>query len=741
MRIAPRHWASLAPFGIGHDKPRHYFEMARTVWRNRDNLGYAWRVLRHGVCDGCALGTRGLADDTIDGVHLCMVRLNLLRLNTAGALDVRRLADVSGLSGLDGEALRRLGRLPYPLLRRTGDAGFTRLGWSEALALAGGALRRVAEADPRRIGFYLTSRGLTNESYYTAAKVARFLGTHNVDTSARICHAASTAAMKGALGWGASTCSYRDWIGTDVLVFFGANPANNQPVATKYMYEAKLAGTRIVCVNPYREPGMERYWIPSIPESAVFGTRLTDEFYEVHHGGDIAFATGAAKAVLEMGLENRAFIESRTAGYQEWRAAVDATPWEVIERSSGLPRERIAEFGRLVGRAGNGVFVWSMGVTQHRRGTDGVRSILNLGLLRGFVGRERNGLVPIRGHSGVQGGAEMGAIPALLPGSQPMTPENCRTFEEAWGFPIPAAAGLNAVQIVAAAGAGDIDFLYASGGSFTETLPEPEAVAAALAAVPLRVHTDIVLSPEMLVPPEKDGGWVLLLPARTRYEQRGGGTETTTERRVLYSPEIPGHRVGEALSEWEIPLKLGQAAFPERAERLDVADGPALRAEMGRLMPLYRGIESLNREGDAMQWGGPRLGVDSFATPDGKAHFHPVAVEERAPAEGRFRVSTRRGKQFNSMVQEAVDPLNGAGRDAVLMARADAERLGLKDADRVRLRTPAGHFDGRVRIAPVKPGNLQLHWPEGNAVIRAGIEDPECGVPDYYTEATVERVV
>ena len=124
MAVNPRLWASIVPRDPTKRKPNHYWEMARVAWQNRDQLGYAWRVLSHGVCDGCALGTRGLRDWTLPDVHLCMVRLELMRLNTAPGLDPARLADASALEGLSSRALRDLGRLREPMIRRKGEKGF-----------------------------------------------------------------------------------------------------------------------------------------------------------------------------------------------------------------------------------------------------------------------------------------------------------------------------------------------------------------------------------------------------------------------------------------------------------------------------------------------------------------------------------------------------------------------------------------------------------------------------------------
>jgi len=192
------------PFGLDAEKPRHYRDMLRVAWQNRDQLPFAWRILRDGVCDGCALGPRGLRDDVIDGVHLCMTRLELLRINTMPALDPAVLDDVPRLRTLSSAALRQLGRVPFPLLLERGATRFRRVSWDEAERIAADRLRAAA---PDRVAFFTTSRGLTNETYYVAQKVARALGTNNVDNDARLCHAASTTAMKRTLGVAAATCS------------------------------------------------------------------------------------------------------------------------------------------------------------------------------------------------------------------------------------------------------------------------------------------------------------------------------------------------------------------------------------------------------------------------------------------------------------------------------------------------------------------------------------------------------
>ena len=713
-------------FGIGRQKPRHYREMAKVAWENRDQLPFAWRILRDGVCDGCALGTSGLSDWTMEGVHLCMVRLELMRLNTAPAIDPSVLAEVAALATRSSQELRALGRLPEPMLRAAGDPGFRVISWDEALDRLAKEIRSI---DPARLAFYLTSRGTTNEVYYAAQKAARFFGTNHIDNSARLCHAASTAAMKATLGHGASTCSYTDWLHADLIVLFGSNVANNQPVTTKYLHHAKQNGAQIAVVNPYREPGLERYWIPSIAQSALKGTALADHWFEVETGGDLAFLNGVLRALIELGGVDDAFVRERTIGFDEARARVEAIDWDEIQRRSGMPRDRIVAFARLLIDRPNTVFVWSMGLTQHVHGADTIKALVNVGLARGLLGRPDRGLVPIRGHSGVQGGAEVGCTPKV-------DAATAARWANAWGFPVPDTPGWTAADIVDHSARGEIDLLWMLGGNFLETLPDVERSTDALRRPRLRVHQDIMVSSSMLV----DGTDVLLLPAATRYESPGGGTETSTERRIIFSPEIPGRRIGSAKPEWWVFREVMQRAYPDREHVVGLGDAAAIRAEIARAVPLYQGIETLNAKGDQVQWGGRTLYADGrFATSDGKAHFAPVPLgpSPRGNADA-FSVSTRRGKQFNSMVQHQVDPLTGAGRDDILICAQDMERLRLEEGAAVRLQSASGTFSGRLRRAPIKPGNLEVHWPEGMPLLSGSAIDPESMEPDYNTVVTIE---
>jgi molybdopterin-dependent oxidoreductase alpha subunit len=731
----PENWASWKPFGIGEQYPNNYWEVFRAIGLSLDNLPYAWEVLNKGVCDGCALGTTGMKDWTTEGIHVCNVRLRLLRMNTMPAFDPAILADVSELKNQRSSELRELGRLPYPMVRKRGEKGFTRINWDEVLDLIAD---RISHTTPDKLGFYITSRGTVNETYYAVQKAVRAMGTNHIDNAARVCHAPSTSALKTSIGAAATTCSYKDWIGTDLLVFIGSNVANNQPVTVKYLHWAKKAGTKIVVINNYREPGMEKYWVPSIVESALFGTKFAEDFFLVNVGGDMAFLNGTLKHLIENNWMDESFINNYTVGFTELKAALETQSWSELEKVSGATREEMCAFAKMVGEAQKAVFVWSMGITQHECGEDNVQAIINLALTKGFVGREGCGLMPIRGHSGVQGGAEMGCYATVFPGGKPITTENAESLSKIWGFEVPTFKGMTAPEMIDAAYENQLDVLFSVGGNFLEVLPEPDYVESALKQVPLRVHADIVLSSQMLLEPADT---VILLPATTRYEIPGGVTETSTERRVIFSPEIPGHRIGEARPEWEVVTELAKRVKPELGDKIGFENTAAIREEIALVNPQYAGIQHLKEAGDQFQYGGSHLCFGwNFPTPDGKAHFAVLSPQKRELPEGYFWVTTRRGKQFNSMVQEKKDAITGALREAIFISKEDTEKLNLKDGDSVILKNEIGEFRGKVYLAAVKPGNLQVHWPEGNVLLDKKKRSPASGIPDYNALVSLEKV-
>ncbi|WP_078597604.1 FdhF/YdeP family oxidoreductase [Evansella clarkii] len=744
---APEHWVSPIPFGLGKIKPKHIRDTMKTVWENKDNLGYATNIITKGVCDGCALGVSGLYDQTLTGPHICTTRLNVLRLNTMPAVKPEILhSDIDELRKYSSTELRQLGRIPYPMIRRKGERKFSRLTWDDALDMIGDKMKQL---DPKQYAFYLTSRGITNESYYVAGKVSRFLGTNNIDNASRICHSPSKTALKRSIGVGASTSNYQDWIGTDVLVFWGSVASNSSPVSTKYMLEAKKKGTKIIVINPYKEPSMEKYWIPSNPESALFGTKVADDFYQVNIGGDIAFMHGIMKHWFEMEEKqhgsaiNHEFVNEHVNGYEDIKANVDAQSWDEIIKSSGVTKERIIELAELLANSKNAVFAWALGLTMHSFATDNISQVANLALLRGFLGRKHSGLMPFRGHSSVQGSGEMGADPFVLPGGD-FQGDNIGRVEKLWGFDLPKwqgdVVGVTLENILLPEDhERKIKLYYLSGGNFLETMPDPHFVEKALSELDIRVHQDIILNTSTLVDAKEA---VIVLPAKTRYEQEDGGTSTSTERMVYFSPEIPGNknRIEEARAEWKIYIDLAKRIKPETAHLVDFESGHEIREEIAKANPNYDGVQHLKKQGDVFQWGGAWLCEDGVCpTPDGKGNLIPVEIPDLNKQPGDFNLTTRRGKQFNSMVYKETDPINGAERYDVLINEEDARKHSIQEGEGVVLYNQYGVFQGRAKFADIIKGNLGVHFPEGNFLLPKGRYEKFAMIPDYNVGVKLEK--
>ena len=725
----PSLWASPVPFGLTKVKPRHIRDTAKIAWDNKDNLNYAKNIITKGVCDGCALGVGGLQDQTLKGPHMCTTRFNVLRLNTAPPIKPEILhQDIGELRKLSSRELRELGRIPYPMMRRKGDRKFIRISWDEAMDKIA---EKMKVLDPKQFAFYLTSRGITNESYYTAAKVSRFLGTNNIDNASRICHSPSKTAMKRSVGVGASTCNYQDWMGTDILVFWGSVAANSSPVSTKYMMEAKKRGTRIIVINPYKEPSMEKYWVPSVTESALFGTKIADDFYEVNIGGDIAMMHGIMKYWFEMEAEaegsaiNHEFVHNHVNNFEELKETVSRQSWEEIEQSSGISRERIGELAGLMARSKNGVMVWALGLTMHKHATDNISQVCNLSLLRGWLGRKYNGLMPLRGHSSVQGSGEMGADPFVLPGGD-YDEANRERIEAVWNFKLPEWPGDSVGITIENAMLPDdnerkLKLYYMSGGNFLETMPDPDFVAEALSNLEIRVHQDIILNTSTLLDAKES---VIVLPAKTRYEQDGGGLSTSTERMIYFSPEIEGNRnrIKEARSEWQIYVDLARRVKPGEAHLAGFNSGQEIREEIAKANPQYDGVQYLKNSGDVYQYGGAWLCEGGICpTSDGKANLISIDIPDNNVKAGGFKLLMRRGKQFNSMVYGDHDAFNEMGRYDALISEEDARSQGIQEGEPVVIYNINGVFQGFARLADIKPGNIGIQFPEGNYLVPKGI--------------------
>jgi predicted molibdopterin-dependent oxidoreductase YjgC len=580
-------------------------------WENKGDLPYAWRILNHGVCENCAFGVRGLRDPGLEGARLCVTRLKELSLNSMGGIEPAALADMVRLRGHPPERLRRLGRITYPMIRRREHKGFVRIGWREAIELIGRSLRHIA---PAEMAFLAGARRLTNESYYVFQKLARALGSNNVDSRARG-NDTLAAALDHSLGLSASTCSLGDLANTDLLLTLNAG-VGEEAFLARCIGLARDRGAQVVLIETAgREHATARNGAGTVQHA--------DHLLRINPGGAAAFLTGMLKSLVAAGALDREFIAKQTSGWHELEASLGKPSWRGLETASGAARAQMERLAALYGAAHRTVF--ACGAAPDIGGAAGT-ALVNLALARGMIGRPNCGILRLDGQCA---GEECGALPDKFPGGFTVDEPNARRFSNLWRYPVSSTPGLNAAQMVEACHREEIKFLYAVADDLFQAIPNRSFAAEAIARVPFRLHQDIALNSAMLVEPRDT---VLVLPAQTRYEQRSGGTVTTSDRRILFTAEISGHAPGEALPDWEIPGLIGRAMLSNGELLFPYTDTQSIREEMARVMPIYRRIEKLAKGGDEYQWGGRYLYKDGFSLmPTSRARFTMIRFPDSNP--------------------------------------------------------------------------------------------------------------
>ena len=591
-------------FGGAGVMPRHLRKVFFALWENPRELPHAWKILAHGVCDGCSIGSHGLRDAL--GLHLCASRLDFLQENTMAPIALAKLGDIDRLRGRGPQRLHALGRLAFPMIRRKGQRGFLRISWNEAMEIIAKEIRRIT---PNELSFLAAPRGQTNEVFYIFQKLARALGTNNIDLFSRLHGPDPAAPLKAQLGFAASTCSLADAVGTDLLVIFGPE-SGIDTIMEPYLRRATRTGAHLIRVNSSRDTLLGT-------ESLEHGGQL-----QLRPGGDVAFISGVLKFLLLSERVHLPFVERHTYGFTELVARLEAFTWEQLEHGSGVEREAMQRFAESYSRARNAVFICTRALAT----SECMHAIANLALARGMIGRQKCGILVLRAESGEQGAVECGMGPDTFPGGYSVTQESARRFSNLWHHPILSKSGLDASGMIDAATEGRIKVLYTLGCDPIESAFGSGSNENAIMRIPLRLHQTCVLSASMLLDPAET---VVLLPGQTLYEQRTGGILTNTERIIRFTPEIAGHAIGEALPNWEIPILIARKAMSNGDKLFPFDNTGAIREEMSRVMPIYENVEQLAQEGDELQWGGQQLYKDGFGNmPGGRALFHAPDLSE-----------------------------------------------------------------------------------------------------------------
>lgn len=621
------------------------------------------------------------------------------------------------------EILEHSERLRSPLMR-SGDS-WAQTSWDEALAkVAEGLERAIRECGPESIGI-LSSSKCTNEENYLIQKLARCLGTPNVDNCARLCHSPSVVGLNRALGAAGMTNPIADLANSKCIFIIGSNLAENHPVLTRWIRKAKDAGAFVIVADPRYTPTA---W-------------MADAFLQIRPGTDVALLNGMARLIIDEGLIDREFIDLWTNGYEEFEASLEDWSVEKAAEITGVAAGEIIRAAREYARSPASAIAYSMGITQHTTGTDNVQAVANLALICGQFGREGTGVLPLRGQNNVQGACDMGALAEFLPGYRKADdPAAIKLFGDLWHAPsLPSGRGLTVTEMIDAAAKGKIRAMYIVGEDPVNSEPWSSHTIDALENLDFLAVQDIFMTATAQLAD-------IVLPAAAWAEKEG--TYTSTERRVQWSSRAIDPP-GSAKQDLEILCLLAKKMG--LGSSFDYTGAAAVLDEINRAVPAYKGITRERLDACGLIWpcpevghpGTPILHASGFRTASGRAAIVPVAF--RPPAEsadeaypltlttGRVTVHHNAG----SMTRRSESLMERSPDLFVEINSSDALKLSISNGESVEVKTQRGRTKARARVTDrVRPGVvfMPFHFP-GTNYLTSTSRDTDARIPEFKVSA------
>ncbi len=698
------------------------------TWRKAREVGPSrlWRAMRSkNACKTCALGMGGqLGGMTNEAGHFpefCKKSLQAMAADMQGRIEPEffRRYSIPELQAMSSRELEGMGRLVEPAILEPGASNYRAVGWDEALDRFGAAVRL---AKPERTFFYASGRS-SNEAGFLLQLFARVLGTNHVSNCSFYCHQASGVGLSDSIGSGTATVQLEDLDRCDLLFLIGGNPASNHPRLMSSLVKLRRRGRKVIAVNPIREPGLLRFRVPSDVRSLLLGSEIASIFVQPQIGGDIAFMAGVAKRLFEIGQVDEAFCTAHAEGLDEVRSLVGELEWTDIEAESGVPRARIREVAEAYAGSERTIFAWTMGITHHLHGVQNVQWIANLALLRGMIGKPGAGLLPIRGHSNVQGLGSIGVTPSLS-----------RTATDrlgSIGIEAPDWKGYDTIECLQAAHRGEMDAALCLGGNLFGATPDAAFARESFG----RLKSAAYLSTSLNTGHAHGlAETTLILPVLARDEEPDSSTQESMFSYVRLSDGGPRRHVGP-LSESEVIARIAErcvAGGPLDWRRL--ASHEEVRQLIARLVPNFESMASIGETKREFHIPGRVLHQPRFPTQSGKARFRAHSIPEKEPLGDRqVRLTTLRSEgQFNTVVYEEEDLYRGqTRRDVILMNPVDIVRLGLVPDRRVAVLSESGSMPGViVREFDIAVGCAAMYYPEANALVPAAV-DPRSKTPAF----------
>lgn len=710
--------------------PKKVLYTLRTV--NRIGLTQSGKALKSkNTCKACGLGMGGQQGGMVNELgefpSVCNKSIQAqstdIQPEIPATVFQHSLAEFQHLS--DHE-LEHMGRLNTPIYKSADSDHYSPLSWQQAFDLMAD---RFAATAPERSFFYASGRS-SNEAGFTLQLLARLFGTNNVNNCSYYCHQATSVGLSSTLGTSTATVQLEDLQTADLVWVIGANPSSNHPRMLHQLKNCRDRGGQVIVINPAKEPGLVRFAVPKSARSMLSGgTWIASDYVQPKINGDCALLGGIAKALLETDQIDHEFISNHTHGFADYREKIAALSWSDICFTSGVNESSIRDLAERYGQARRAIFAWGMGITHHLNGVNNVEAIVNLALLRGHVGQPGAGLLPLRGHSNVQG---IGSV-----GVKPLLPDNVlQHLEDNLGVTLPRTAGKDTLACLRSAHAGDMDAALLMGGNLYAATPNSQWAKQALNRIGFKVFLTTTLNRGHITGMETSESLVLPVCARDEEWQ-----PTTQESMFNYVRLSDGgiQRLTGVLPETRILGELGKRLLPDSP--LDFAEfmeHDTIRAAIAAAVPGLEPLADMGRQKQEFTINGRILHQQRFPTPSGKAHFQhsplpPAQVSKEYPW---LLASIRSEGQFNSIIYEEQDTYRGTEhRRCLLLNPADIELLGLKEGDTVDVSSPHGTLQGlTLKAFAVKQGNLLAYYPEANCLIGEA-HDPRSKTPAFKSVA------
>jgi len=736
----------MKPYKSGGGWPAVWY-----TWRKARQAGgilKLWKAMRSkNACKTCALGMGGQRGGMVNELghfpEVCKKSLQAMVADMQGAIrsDFWKKYSVRDLQQLSPRELEACGRLVEPVVYTRDTGRYTPISWDDAI----GRIVTKLRGTPADETFWYFSGRSSNEAGFLLQLFARLYGTNNVNNCSFYCHQASGVGLASVTGSGTATIELEDLEHADLVFVIGGNPASNHPRLMRTLLHVRRRGGEVIAINPLVETGLVRFSVPSDAKSLLFGSKIASLYVQPHIGGDLALLTGIAKRIVEMGAHDESFLNNHCQGWPELKSQLAEVSWDEIIAKSGVTQAELHEMAKRYAAAKNVVFSWTMGITHHAHGVKNVQAICNLALLRGMAGRPGCGLMPIRGHSNVQGIGSVGVMPKLKDAI-------FDRLQNHFGVELPTTPGRDTMACMDGATTGELKVGFCLGGNLYGSNPDSTYAEKSLNNLDQLVYLSTTLNTGHAYGLARE---TIILPVSARDEEPEPTTQESMFNFIRMSDGGPKRHVGTR-SEIEIIASIADGVFASNvatggspvanaAGEPPAATSPfdwnsmrspaQIRLAIARIIPGFEKLAEIDKSKQEFQINGRTFHTPQFATPDGRARLHthdlPV-LAGTGPDEIRLMTIRSEG-QFNTVVYEDEDVYRGIDRrDVILLHSDDLRRFGVKDTDLVSIHGPAGsmHNIRATAFDKLRPGNAAMYYPECNVLVSREL-DPQSKTPAF----------